>query len=334
MKQKATTTRKLSVLECARGVLITESDAIRELVDRVDERFQRAVGLLYKCRGRVVVTGMGKPGIIGQKISATLSSTGTPSLWLHPAEAVHGDLGRVTREDIVIALSNSGETEEITRLLPMLKKIGTRLIALTGNIDSTLARYSDEVIDVSVRKEACPMGIAPTASTAAMLAMGDALAVALLERRGFSRDEYSFYHPAGVIGKKLLLKVEDVMRRGEDNPVVSCNKTLAETLLAITGARAGCASIVDDNGILVGIFTDGDLRRQIEKGAHVLKEKIRGSMVKDPVTVTKDKLAAEAVGLFTDNAKGRKVGQILVVDKEFRPVGHVEIKDLVRAGIA
>ena len=275
------------------------------------------------------MTGMGKPGFIGAKISATLSSTGTPSLYLHPADAIHGDLGRVTRDDIVLALSNSGETEEILRLLPTLKKIGAKLIAMVGNIDSTLARYSDVVLNVAVKKEACPLNLAPTASTTAMLAMGDALAIALLDKRGFREEDFAFFHPGGAIGKRLLLRVEDIMRKGKANPIVKEDTKIKNVLLKITEARAGSASVINKKGALIGIFTDGDLRRHLGVDAALPVRRVREVMTKDPITISKDMLAADAFRILRE----KKIDEIPVVDNKRRPIGLIDVQDLLKAGL-
>lgn len=314
-------------LKRAKEVLRIEADAIRSLIPRMDRSFERAVALLLSVKGRIVVTGMGKPGIIGQKLSATLSSTGSPSLWLHPADAFHGDLGRVTRSDVVIALSNSGETEEVIRLLPLIKKIGARLIAITGNIRSTLAKNSDCVLDVTITREACPLGLAPTASTTAMLAMGDALAVELQERRHFRAEDFAFYHPGGNLGKKLV-RVKDLMRKGKANPVVREDALVREALFAITRARAGSASIVDRKGRLVGIFTDGDLRRHLEKEPNVSKARVRSVMTRRPMTISPEKLASEALRLLEE----KRIDELPVVDGKKHPVGLLDVQDLLRAG--
>lgn len=313
----------------AKEVLRIESEAIFNLIKRLDRNFQKAVDVLYSCRGRIVVTGMGKGGIIGQKISATLSSIGSPSLWLHPAEAIHGDLGRVISEDVVLAISNSGETEEILRLLPTIKKIGARLISLTGNLKSTLAKNSDITLDVSVREEACPLGLVPTASTTAMLAMGDALAIAVLEKRGFKKEEFAFYHPGGKLGKRLLLKVKDIMRKGKASPVVKEGVLVKDALLAITSARAGSVSIVNKGGILVGIFTDGDLRRHLEDDPHLSMRKIKEVMTKSPALIKGEKLAAEALGIL----QSKKIDEVPVVDNQGRPIGLLDVQDLLKAGL-
>ncbi len=313
----------------AREVLEIEASAISSLKKRINRSFEDMVNYICRIKGRVIVTGMGKPGFIAQKVSATLSSTGTPSLYLHPAEALHGDLGRITSEDCIVAFSNSGETEEIVRLLPVIKKIGARLIAFSGNSRSTLAKNSDYIIDTSVDKEACSLGLAPTASTTAMLAMGDALAVALLEKKGFREKDFALFHPGGILGKRLLLRVDDIMRKGRDNPIVSEGTKVKKALVAITRARAGSASVVDKKGRLTGIFTDGDLRRHIDKDTHITDRIIRDVMTKNPTAITKDKLAAEAFGLL----KERKIDEIPVVDDRNRPIGLLDVQDLLKAGL-
>jgi len=313
----------------AKEVLKIEAEAIEALMRRIDEKFDKAIGLLSECRGRVIVTGMGKGGLIGQKISATLSSTGTPSLFLHSAEAIHGDLGRVIREDVILAISNSGETEEVIRLLPLIKKIGARLIALTGNPRSTLGRHSDVTLDVSVKKEACPLGLAPTASTTATLAMGDAIAVCLLKKKRFREEDFAFYHPGGALGKRLLLKVEDIMRRGASNPVVKEDELVRDVLLKITEARAGAASVVDRSGKLTGIFTDGDLRRHVESDKNLVVRKVKDVMTKDPVTIPKDHLASEALRILQD----KRIDEVPIVDARHRPIGMLDVQDLLKAGL-
>lgn len=313
----------------AKEVLRIESEAIADLIKRIDSNFEKAVDLLFNCKGKVVVTGMGKPGIIGEKLSATLASTGTPSLSLHPADALHGDLGRVSKEDIVIAISNSGETEEIIRLLPTIKKIGAKLISLTGNLNSALAQNSDVALDVGVKEEAGPLGLTPTASTTAMLAMGDALAVTLLEKKGFKEEDFAFYHPGGNLGKKLLLKVEDIMRTGKGNPIVKEKAKIADVLLAITSARAGAASVVNQKGVLIGLFTDGDLRRHLEKDPNLAIKKVSDVMTKSPRTITKERLAVEALRILQEN----KIDELPVVDKGTRVIGMLDVQDLLKAGI-
>lgn len=315
-------------LKYAKEVLRIEADAIRSLIPRLDHSFEKAVGLLLAVKGRIVVTGIGKPGIIGQKISATLSSTGSPSLWLHPAEAFHGDLGRVTKSDVVIALSNSGETEELVRLLPLIKKIGAKLIAITGDIHSTLAKNSDCVLDVTIKREACPLGLAPTASTTAMLAIGDALSVELQKRRHFKVEDFAFYHPGGNLGKRLI-KVKDIMRKGKANPIVKEEATVREALIAITRGRAGSASVVNRKGRLVGIFTDGDLRRHLEREPNVSKIRIGSVMTRHPVTISPERLATEALRILEE----KRIDELPVVDSLRRPVGLLDVQDLLRIGL-
>lgn len=317
------------IIKRAKEVLKIERDAVNNLIGRIDADFKKVVELIYKTKGRVIVTGMGKPGFIAQKISATLSSLGTPSLYLHPAEALHGDLGRVTKEDVIIALSNSGETEELIKLLPVIRRIGAKLVSIVGNTKSTLAKNSDFILDTSVKKEACSLNLAPTASTTAMLAMGDALAVALLDKRGFKEEDFALYHPGGSLGKKLLLRVEDIMRKGTASPLVRENTLVKDVLLAITRARAGSACVVDKNKRLVGIFTDGDLRRHAEKTPDIVRKKVKDVMTKNPVAIKKNRLAAEALGIL----RSKKIDEIPVVDEKNRPIGLVDVQDLLKAGL-
>lgn len=316
-------------VKIAKEVLKIESEAIKRLIRSVGLEFEKAMAMILACRGRVVVTGIGKPGIVGQKISATLSSTGTASLFLHSADAIHGDMGRVKKDDVIIALSNSGETDEIKKLLPIIKKIGAKLISFTGNKNSTLAQNSDVVLYVGVEKEACPLGLVPTASTTAMLAMGDALSVALLKSKGFKVEDFAFYHPGGTLGKKLWLKVEDVMRKGRAHPVVKEDISLKRVLYAITRARAGSATVVDRKGRLVGIFTDGDLRRHLEADPTVVTKKVKDVMTKNPMVIAKGRMAVEALRILQD----KKIDEIPVVDKDRRPVGLVDVQDLLEAGL-
>lgn len=317
------------ITRLAKEVLEIELEAIKALKSRLGKNFEKAVGLISRTKGRVVVSGMGKTGIIAQKFSATLASTGTPSLFLHLAEAAHGDLGRVTCDDVVVIISNSGQGEEIKQLLPLLKKLGAKIIALTGNTKSILAKYSDAVLDVSVKKEACPLGLAPTASTTATLAMSDCVAVCLLELRGFKEKDFAFYHPAGILGKRLLLKVEDIMRTGQANTVVKENKKVSEVLVKITQARAGSAAIVGKSGELVGIFTDGDLRRHLEVKPDLIQLPVKEVMTKNPVTVRPDTLAVEAMRILRE----KKIDEVPVVDKKCKPVGLLDVQDLLKAGL-
>jgi arabinose-5-phosphate isomerase len=315
-------------LSLAKRVLRIEAQAIKELIPRVNGQFKKAIDLLVKTQGRVIITGMGKPGFIARKIAATLASTGTPSVFLHPAEAIHGDLGMVTKNDVVIAISNSGETEEITKLLSTLKKIGAKIIALTGNLKSTLARSSDVVLDVSIRREACPLNLAPTASTTASLALGDALAMAVAHRKGIRSEHFAFYHPGGSLGKKLL-RVEDLMRRGKSNPIAKENTKVREVLLKITAARAGSCSIVNAKGQLVGIFTDGDLRRHLRKNSGDLATRpIQEVMTRKPQTIQVGRLAAEALHVLEE----KRIDEIPVVDSRKRPLGLLDVQDLLKAG--
>lgn len=319
----------MDAVRSARQVIRIERDALDGLIRRIGRDFEKACRIILKSRGRVVVTGMGKPGFIAQKISATLSSTGTPSLFLHPAEALHGDLGRVTNQDVLVVLSSSGQTDEIVKMLPTVRRIGAKIIAFTGNKRSALARHSDVVLDVSVRKEACPMNLAPTASTTAMLAMGDALALALLEKKGFKEEHFAFFHPGGNLGKKLLLKVGEIMRRGAAHPIVPGRMKLKDVLYRITRARAGSATVVDRKGRLAGIFTDGDLRRHLKDRVFILATPVEELMTRNPVAIGPERLAAEAFELL----RSKRIDEIPVVDARRRPVGLLDVQDLLKAGI-
>ena len=318
-----------SDIQLAKKVLSVEAEAVKKLIPRINRDFKRALDLLEQCSGRVIITGMGKPGFIGRKIAATLASTGTPSLFLHPAEAIHGDLGMVTKQDVVVAISNSGETEEITRLLSTLKKIGAKLIALTGNLKSTLAKNSDVVLNIGLTKEACPWNLAPTASTTAALAMGDALAVCLAKRKGFREEDFAFLHPGGSLGKKLI-KVQDLMRQGKQNPMILGTATVEEALLAITSAKSGSCTIVDRKGKLKGIFTDGDLRRNLKSnGVSILKKKIEPLSTKRPTAIEENRLAGEALQILRDC----KIDELPVVNAKGRVVGLLDVQDLLKAGV-
>jgi arabinose-5-phosphate isomerase len=323
---RAPTTQQ--ILSRAKRVLAIEAEAVRRLAPRVGRHFERAVRLILESQGRVVVTGMGKAGIIGQKLSATLASTGTPSLWLHAAEAIHGDLGRVTKHDLIVALSNSGETPEVVQLLPVVKQIGARLIGVTGAPRSSLAKHSDVVIDVSVTREACSMNLAPTASTTAMLAMCDAVAVVVAECRGFRERDFALFHPGGQLGRRLLLRVRDLMRTGAAHPVIRDSVRVKDALLAITRARAGCASIVDRRRRLLGIFTDGDLRRHFERTPNLIDTPVGEVMTRGPKTIGPDRLAAEATRVLREF----KIDELVVVDEAGRPVGLLDVQDLLKAG--
>ena len=313
-------------LETARKVLQIEARTLEELVQRVDEKFARAVELLFSCRGRVVVTGMGKSGIIAQKISATFSSTGAPSYFLHPAEAIHGDLGRLVPDDVVVALSYSGETEEILRLLDSLKRLAIPLITLTGNPGSVLAQTSDVVIDVSIREEACPLGLAPTASTTAMVAMGDALAMALLEKRGFKEEDYAALHPGGGLGVKLR-RVENVMHTGEQAPRVSPATSIPDVIYEMSQKGLGVTTVVENDDRLVGFISDGDLRRFFQReGDHALGMTAADCMTRHPSTIGRRELATKALNLMEE----KKITSLPVVDVQGNLEGVVHIHDLWR----
>jgi arabinose-5-phosphate isomerase len=311
-------------LDTARKVLEIEAVALSDLVRRLDQAFLRAVDILMACQGRVVVTGMGKSGLIGQKISATLSSTGTPSFYLHPAEALHGDLGKLVLQDVLIALSYSGETEELLHLLNTVKRLNIPLISLTGNLSSTLAQASEVVIDVGIRQEACPLGLAPTASTTAMLAMGDALAMALLEKRGFTEDDYAALHPGGGLGVKLR-RVEDVMHSGEQVPRVHPTTPMPDVIYEMSKKGLGHTAVVNNENRLVGVVSDGDLRRFLQKeGNHALSFKAGDCMTRSPATIGKKELATKALSVM----EARKITSLLVVDSEDKLEGVVHIHDL------
>ena len=316
-------------LSFAKEVLEAEADAVRQLVKRVGEEFARAGQLVLECRGRVAVTGVGKAGIVGQKISATLASTGTPSFWLQASEARHGDLGRIAEADIVLVLSNSGETEEIVWLLPAVKKIGAKVIALTGNPKSTVALHSDIVLDIGPLEEACSLGLAPSASSTAMLALGDALALTVAKAREFTKEDYALYHPGGELGRKLL-KVEHAMRTGDANPVVRSGATVSDAIdtMTNTAGRPGATSVVDEHGHLVGFFTDGDLRRRLQEGADFLHGPIDAVMTLRPKTIRRDALASEANHVL----KQYRIDQLPVVDEEGRVVGVLDVQDLLDVG--
>ncbi|MDP8212032.1 MAG: KpsF/GutQ family sugar-phosphate isomerase [Candidatus Zapsychrus exili] len=313
----------------AKEVINIEAQAVKDLVKRINKDFLKAVDLISECKGRVVVTGMGKTGIIGRKIAATLSSTGTPSMWMHSAEALHGDLGQVTKDDVLILISNSGETEETKRLLPLIKRIAIKTIALTGNTKSAIAKHCDVNLDVSVKKEGCPLGLAPMASTTATLVMGDALAACLIVRRKFKKEDFAFFHPGGALGKKLLLKVEDLMRKGAHFPKVKDDTAVKNVLLAITNYRCGSACVMNKNGKFIGIFTDGDLRRHIESDSGLLDRKVKDVMTKNPTTISRDKLAVEALKILQE----KKIDELPVVDDKNKLVGLLDVQDLLKAGL-
>jgi arabinose-5-phosphate isomerase len=317
------------LIEMGREALRIEARAVAALVDRLGDDFGKACRMLLACTGRVVVSGMGKSGHVGGKIAATLASTGTPAFFLHPAEASHGDLGMVTRGDVVLAISYSGETVELLTILPLFKRMDARLIAMTGNPGSTLAREADVHLDVSVPAEACPLNLAPTASTTAALAMGDALAVALLKHRGFTEADFARSHPGGTLGRRLLLHVADVMRRGKDLPIVRPETPLTEGLLEMSRKRLGLTAVVDGADRVVGIFTDGDLRRALDRDLDVRSTTMADVMTRGPRSIGPGELAAEAVLMMEKHA----VNGLLVLDESGRLVGALNVHDLLRAGV-
>lgn len=320
------------IIDQARKVLEIEAAAIANLIPRINGQFTAAVEMILGCKGRVIVTGMGKSGHIGRKIAATLASTGTPSFFMHPAEGIHGDLGMVTAEDIILALSNSGETAEIIGIIPAIKRIDAKIIALCGREQSTMVQNADVFLDVRVEQEACPLGLAPTASTTAALALGDALAVALLSARNFTPDDFALFHPGGSLGRRLLLTVKDVMHSDDDKPVVTCDKTVKEALFVITAKGLGATLVVDKDDKLVGIITDGDIRRGLEHGHDFLDKTVDVLMTRTPRTITADKLAAHALNIMEKN-KPRPITVLPVVDQEQRAIGIIHLTDLLRQGV-
>ena len=321
----------MTVLDQAKDVFRKEANAILSLIDRVNEDFIRAVTLLQSCTGKVIVTGIGKSGIISQKIASTLSCSGTPALFLHPAEGIHGDIGMVSKNDVVIAVSNSGETDELLKILPVIKRLGIKLIVVTGNPESLLSKSGDAVLDLGVQEEACPLGLIPTTSTAAAMAMGDALALALLESRGFKEEDFAALHPGGALGRKLLLRVEDVMHVREALPLVSEHDPMQVALIEMSSKRLGVTGVVTEQGELAGIITDGDLRRGLEREKNLLSLTARDVMTRNPRTIEKEALAAQALqvmeqysitSLFIVAASGLK-----------KPEGIIHLHDLLKAGM-
>lgn len=315
--------------QMAVGVIETEAGAVSALAGRIDENFMNACEAMLACKGRVVVIGVGKSGHIGSKTAATLASTGTPAFFVHPAEASHGDLGMIQKDDVVLAISNSGETDEVNAILPPLKRLGVTLVALTGNPASSLARHSDIHINVAVDKEACPLGLAPTSSTTAALVMGDALAVSMLESRGFTREDFARSHPAGQLGKRLLLHINDVMHSGDDIPLVTENATISETIVEMTRKRLGMSAIVDGDGQVVGIYTDGDLRRTMDAGVDLHQTEITRVMTHGGRTIEPTALAIEAAQMMQEY----QVQGLLVVGKSGELVGALNFQDLLKAGV-
>lgn len=320
------------IIEEAKKVIRIEAEALNALADSINGEFERAVSLILQSKGRVVVTGMGKSGHIGQKMASTMASTGTPAFFLHPAEAIHGDLGMIIKGDVVIAISNSGETDEVLRILPIVERIGAKLIAMTGNDNSTLARTGDVLLHVAIAEEACPLGLAPTASTTATLAMGDALAVALLIERGFKAEDFALFHPGGSLGKKLLLTVSDMMHAGEALPLVRGDIPMREALFEITSKKVGCTGVVDEQGALVGVVTDGDLRRALERGVDFMARPAADLMTRNPKRILAGDLAAKALQRMEEYS----ITSLFVFSSKDSdlPVGIVHLHDLLKAGIA
>ena len=319
-----------SVIETAQAVFDIEADSILSLKDRLDDNITAAVKTIIASKGRVIVTGMGKSGHIGRKIAATLTSTGTPSYYLHPAESTHGDSGIITRDDVVIAISNSGETAELLNLLPLIKRFGVPLIAFVGKLNSTLAKTSEIVFDVSVEKEACPLGKAPTASTTATLAMGDALAICLLKQRGFSEEDFLMFHPSGSLGKGILYKINELMIQGDRLPIANESSDFLEVVDLISDKKLGCAIIVNEQNKLVGILTDGDIRRALVKHKDVSNLKAGDVMTKNPKTILEQEMAAKALAIM----ERYSITSLAVSNKNNEPIGLVHIHDLLKAGVA
>jgi arabinose-5-phosphate isomerase len=322
----------MTAIDEARRVIRVEADALSAMADRIDESFERAIDVIVGSPGRVIVSGMGKSGLVGQKIASTMASTGTPAFFLHPAEGIHGDLGMIMKGDVVIAISNSGETEEILRILPSIKRLGAHLIAMSGSPTSNLARSSDVFLDVSVSEEACPLGLAPTASTTATLAMGDALAVALLVKRGFKAEDFAIFHPGGALGKKLILRVEDLMHSGDAIPLVQEDAVMKDALFVITAKGLGVTGVCDSNGALKGVITDGDLRRALEKGFAILNQHASEIMKSGPLRIKRSELAAAALQIMEQRA----ITSLFVFENDHisTPCGIIHLHDILKSGIA
>ena len=320
---------RTAIQALARAVIETEASAVAGLLQRIDDGFLAACDLMLGCRGRVVVIGVGKSGHVGSKIAATLASTGTPAFFVHPAEASHGDLGMIVPGDVVLALSNSGETDEVNLILPLLKRIGVKIIAMTGNPGSTLARHADAHVDVSIEKEACPLGLAPTSSTTAALVMGDALAISLLETRGFTREDFARSHPAGQLGRRLLLHIGDVMHTGDEIPSVAENASISQAIVEMTAKRLGMTAVLGADGRVTGVYTDGDLRRTLDSGLDPHTTPVRQVMTKGGKHIAPDALAIEAVHLMQKHA----IQGLLVIDDAGRLVGALNFQDLLKAGV-
>ncbi len=315
--------------QLAQNVIKIEQQAIAELTQFIDDDFVKACELMFNCQGRVIVIGMGKSGHIGGKIAATLASTGTPSFFVHPGEASHGDLGMITLDDVVLTISNSGETGEVLAIIPVIKRLGAKLIAMTGNPDSTLSKLADTHVCVKVSQEACPLGLAPTSSTTATLVMGDALAVALLNARGFTADDFALSHPGGSLGKRLLLRLADIMHKGERLPTVSTNAKIKDALVEMSLKGLGMTAIVDDNNQLMGLFTDGDLRRILDAQINIHQDSITSVMTKNPYVAQQDMLAAEALKIMED----KKINGLIIVNDNNQPIGAMNMHDLLKSGV-
>ena len=320
------------IKEKAVETLEIEAAAVKRLTERIDEEFVAAVNCILACKARVIVTGMGKSGHVGRKIAATLASTGTPSFFLHPAEAFHGDLGMVTEQDVVIAISNSGESSEIVNILPIIRRIGATIIAMSGRRTSQLGQFADYFIDISVEREACPLGLAPTASTTATLAMGDAIAMALMSCRNFTSQDFALFHPGGALGRRLLLTVRNVMHTDGDNPLIHKGKTAKDALFVMTDKGLGAASVVGDDGKFLGLITDGIIRRALAKDNDFLDEPVESIMFTSPLTISPEKMAAQALHVMEQH-KPNPVTVLPVIDNENRPIGMVHLTDLLRQGV-
>ncbi len=317
------------ILEKARQIIRKEAKAISDLEKKINSEFVRALELILGCKGKVIVTGIGKSGIIGKKIAATLASTGTAAIFLHPAEGVHGDLGMVCREDVVIAITKSGGTDELYQMIPLIKRLGVPIIVFTGNLKSPVAEKADVVIDVSVNEEACSNNLVPTSSTTAALVMGDALALTLLEERGFSSEDFALLHPAGHLGKRLLLRVTDIMHAGDQIPMVYENTNMKDVILEMTSKRFGATTVVNDNKELVGVFTDGDLRRLVEKTDEIFKLKAREVMTKNPKTIQGEELAAKAL----NEMEAYNITCLIITNGKNQPTGIIHLHDLLKSGV-
>jgi arabinose-5-phosphate isomerase len=318
-----------AVLARARGIVDIEIQALEDLKAQMNGDFVRAIELIEACQGRVIITGMGKSGLIGKKIAATFSSTGTPAYFLHPAEGSHGDLGVLMKQDVVIAISNSGETPEILGILPLVKRFGVPLIGMTGKTNSTLAQQSDVVLNIAVRQEACPLGLAPTASTTSTLALGDTLAVVLLERRGFSAEDFALFHPAGSLGKRLLLRVRDVMRQGAELPLISGELPFMEALIAVSEKKLGMAIVMDAQGRMKGVLTDGDIRRALTRFEDPRTITLPDVITRSPKTISPDDLAVSALRIMEEH----KITVLVSTDADGQPIGAVHMHDILKTGI-